>query len=67
MLESNYRSHRVILDLAHGLISHDGRSHTKLQSFTSYDEKNIDINEFDSYDSEMQYTAREIETIREYD
>ncbi len=65
-LEHNYRSHQGILDAAHSLIGNNpglpGRERTKLVSL-QIGSKPIFVDEFETLDKELEYTASLIERL----
>ncbi len=63
-LEENYRSQKTILEGSHSLISHDGRSHKKLNANLPHKEKEIEIVEYPEYENELAATAKAIKALK---
>ena len=62
-LNESYRSHRIILDASHSLISKDDGAHQKLKANVQYEEKKLEIGEYTDYTSELFDIARKVKEI----
>lgn len=62
-LTENYRSHKIIIDASHSLISNDKNKHQKLSPNVSYDVKKIDVVEYPKYEAELAGTAKKVKDI----